>query len=391
MKSFVLEKLPKVYFGENCLEQSLEKEINNIGNNVLITYGKNSVKENGILDRVKNILIKYNKNIFEFNGIMSNPTYQKVLDGISIAKTNKIDYIIAIGGGSVIDASKIISAGILIDDDIWDLEFNQKKLPNIFVPMASIVTASGTGAEMNNKGVITNEKIKIKRSIVGAISDFVILDPTLTLTVPKRQMISGAFDTLSHLMETYFGKPLSDNISDDMNETLMKNLIKKIKEYLKNPNDLYIRGELMWVSSLAESSILMLGKVIDFQCHQIEHQLGAFTDCNHGEGLAVIHPKLYRHIYKNGITKFVSFAINVWNININTKNDEEIALAGIKELENFIKEIDLPTTFNEINIKLDENILKEIANSTIIKEGCMKKLSFEEIYEILKECVGDNK
>lgn len=386
MKSFIFNKMPRIYFGENCLEESLEKEISSIGSNVMITYGKNSIKENGIYDRVISILKKYNKNIIEFSGIMSNPTYNKVLEGIKVARDNKVDFILAIGGGSVIDCSKIISAGSLIDDDIWYLEKEKGEMPTKFIPLASIVTASGTGSEVNNKGVITNEDKKIKCSLIGCLPEFTILDPTLTLTVPRRQVIAGAFDTLSHLMETYFGKPLENNVSDDIIESLMKNLIRNIRLYLNNPNDIKVRGELMWVSSLTMSGIVSLGKITDFQCHQIEHQLGAYTNCIHAEGLAIIHPNLYRHIYKNGVDKFVSFAKNVCNISDSNKTKEEIALLGIDSLENFIEEVGLPTTLKEINIK-DKEILKKVAYSTNIKPGCMKQLSYEEILEILEECL----
>lgn len=386
MKNFIFNKIPRIYFGEDCLEESLIKEINNIGNNVMIIYGKNSIKEFGIYERIIRILKEHNKRIIEFNGIMSNPTYKKVLEGIKVAKESNVDFILAIGGGSVIDSSKIISVGACTNDDIWYLEKEQGKNPTKFIPLASIVTASGTGSEVNNKGVITNEDKKIKCSLIGSLPEFTILDPALTLTVPKRQVIAGAFDTLSHLMETYFGKPLEDNVSDDIIESLMKNLIRNIRLYLENPTDIKVRGELMWVSTFAMSGIPSLGKITDFQCHQIEHQLGAYTDCIHAEGLAIIHPILYRHIYKNGVDKFVSFAKNVWNISDSNRTQEEIALLGIDALEKFIEEIGLPTNLSSLNI-IDKDILKKVAYSTNIKEGCMKQLSYEEILGILEECL----
>lgn len=386
MKNFIFNKMPRIYFGENCLEESLLKEINNIGNNIMITYGKNSIKEYGIYDRVVKILKDHNKKIIDFNGIMSNPTYEKVLNGIKVAKENNVDFILAIGGGSVIDCSKIISVGACTNEDIWILEKEKNEIPTKYIPLASIVTASGTGSEVNNKGVITNENKKIKCSLIGCLPEFTILDPSLTLTVPKKQVIAGAFDTLSHLMETYFGKPLENNVSDDIIESLMKNVIRNTKLYLQNPNDIKVRGELMWVSTLTMSGIVSLGKITDFQCHQIEHQLGAYTDCIHAEGLAIIHPKLYRHIYKNGVDKFVSFAKNVWNISDINTTKEEVALLGIECLENFIEKIGLPTKLSILNIT-NKEMLKEVAYSSNIKEGCMKQLSHEEILEILEECL----
>lgn len=187
-------------------------------------------------------------------------------------------------------------------------------------------------------------------------------------------------------METYFGSPLINNVSDEINEAIMRNTIRNIREVIKNPEDTYVRSELMWDSSLAETGLLKLGKVTDFQCHQIEHQLGAYTDCNHGQGLAVIHPVLYKHIYKDGLEKFARFASVIWNIETEGKTEEEIALAGIDTLGNFIKEIGLPTTFKEMNIS-DEEMLKKVADSSNITAGCCKKLTHEEILEILKECL----
>lgn len=386
MEKFIFNKLPKTYFGENSLSDALKTEIANIGNTIMITYGGGSIKKNGILEEAKEILKSNGKKIIEFSGIMSNPTYKKVLEGASLAKENNVDFILAIGGGSVIDCSKIISAAACSEEDIWDMEFVQKKFPSKFIPMASIVTVSGTGAEMNNGAVITNEDKKIKTGVLGALSEFVVLDPTYTLSVPMSQVISGAFDTLSHCMETYFGSPLRNNVSDEINEAIMRNTIRNIREVIKNPEDTYVRSELMWDSSLAETGLLKLGKVTDFQCHQIEHQLGAYTDCNHGQGLAVIHPVLYKHIYKEGVEKFARFARVIWNVETEGKTEEEIALAGVDALGNFIKEIGLPTTFKEMNIT-DEEMLKNVAFSSNITVGCCKKLTHEEIFDILKECL----
>ena len=239
---------------------------------------------------------------------------------------------------------------------------------------------------MNCGAVITNEDKKLKAGMLGALSDFVILELALTLTVPMKQVISGAFDTLSHCMETYFGKPAENNVSDEITEAIMRNVIRNIREVIKNPEDVNVRSELMWDSSLAECGLLKLGKITDFQAHQIEHQLGAYTDCNHGQGLAIIHPKLYRHIYKENISKFACFAVEVWKVDSKDLSEEEIAARGIEELDKFIKEIGLPTTLGEIGIT-DKNMLKQVADSSNITKGCCKQLTHDEIYEILVECL----
>lgn len=301
MNNFKMTNMPKVYFGQGALKEALNTKLKTVGDNVLLAYGGGSIKKTGIYDEVVTLLKEAGKNIFEFNGIMSNPTYAKVLEGAKIVKDNQIDFIIAVGGGSVIDCCKIVSAQAKVDQDIWQMEFVDGKLPTEFIPMAAVTTASGTGSEMNNGAVITNEELKIKAGMLGALSKFAVLDPAYTLTVPMKQVVSGAFDTLSHAMETYFGKPLENNVSDEINEAIMRNTIRNIRAAIKDPQDIQARSELMWDSAMAENGILKLGKVTDFQAHQIEHQLGAYTDCNHGQGLAVIHPVLYRHIYEPGI------------------------------------------------------------------------------------------
>lgn len=265
------------------------------------------------------------------------------------------------------------------------MEFDQGTYPSNFLPMGAIVTASGTGAEMNNGAVITNEERKIKGGMLGAFADFAVLDPELTMSLPMKQVISGAFDTLSHCMETYFGQPQEDNLSDDINEAIMKSVIQNIRTLLKDEKNYHARSELMWASAMGENGILKIGKVTDFQAHQIEHQLGAYTDCNHGQGLAVIHPTLYRHIYKEAAGKFARFAKEVWGISGEGKSDEQTAAEGIDALEAFIKEIGMPSTLKEMGIK-DKEMLRKVADSSNVTAGCCKKLTADEIFEILEEC-----
>lgn len=386
MNNFKMTNMPKVYFGQGALKEALNTELKTVGDNVLLAYGGGSIKKTGIYDEVVTLLKEAGKNIFEFNGIMSNPTYAKVLEGAKIVKDNQIDFIIAVGGGSVIDCCKIVSAQAKVDQDIWQMEFVDGKLPTEFIPMAAVTTASGTGSEMNNGAVITNEELKIKAGMLGALSKFAVLDPAYTLTVPMKQVVSGAFDTLSHAMETYFGKPLENNVSDEINEAIMRNTIRNIRAVIKDPQDIQARSELMWDSAMAENGILKLGKVTDFQAHQIEHQLGAYTDCNHGQGLAVIHPVLYRHIYEAGVTKFARFAKEVWHVDDTNLTEKETSLKGIEALADFIKEIGLPTTLTQMNIT-DVDMLKKVADSSNITAGCCKQLSHDEIFEILKECL----
>lgn len=350
----------------------------------MLAYGGGAIKRVGIYDEIISVLKEAGKNITEFSGIMPNPTYEKVLQGATLAKENNVDFILAVGGGSVIDCCKIISAQAKLSEDIWSFEYSKGGQPSEFIPMGAVVTSFGTGAEMNNGAVITIEEKKMKSPLWGAFYDFAVLDVDYTMTMPLKQVISGSFDTLSHCMETYFGTPRETNLSDEINEAVMRNVIKNIRATLKNPEDKFVRSELIWASAMGENGILKLGKVTDFQCHMLEHQLGAYTDCNHGFGLSVIHPVLYKHIYKENTAQFAKFAVNVWGIERDSLSDEELALAGIDALADFIKEVGLPTKFSEMNIT-DTN-WEAIANTTIITAGCAKKMDAAELLKILNEC-----
>ena len=378
MNRFDYEYPVRIHFGQGCFEESLKKELPKYGETVMLAYGGGSLKRTGLYDRIVAILTEAGKTVVDFAGIMPNPTYAKVQEGARLAREQKVGFILAVGGGSVSDCCKIVSAQARLDADIWDYEYVEHKVPTDFIPLGVIVTASGTGSEQNNGAVITNEEKKQKSPLWGSFADFAILDPDLTKTVPMKQVISGAFDTLSHCMETYFGHPHTCNLSDRINEAVQRSVIKNLKAIIANPDDDFARSELMWASAMGENGILKLGKVTDFQCHMIEHQLGAYTDCNHGQGLAVLHPILYRHIYKSAEEKFRRWAQEVWLV--------QDADEGIDFLADFIREVGLPTTFTEMGITLDDDTINAIADSTIIPPGCCKQLTADEIVEILEMC-----
>ncbi len=385
MNNFIFENTTKVYFGKGGVKEYLACSMKKFGDTVMLAYGCGSIKKNGIYNEIVEILKEIGKTVIDFSGIMSNPTYAKVQEGVKVVQENHVDFILAVGGGSVIDCCKIISAQAKLDEDIWEMENQKKVYPTEFIPMGAIVTAAGTGSEMNAGAVITHEKKKIKAGIFGTQAKFAFLDPTYTMSVPFEQVLSGAFDTFSHAMETYFGKPDTNNLSDNINEAVMRSVIQNIHILLNDHENYDARSELMWASSIAENGILKIGKITDFQAHQIEHQLGAYTNCNHGQGLAVIHPVLYRHIYQDGIERFSRFAKNVWGIS-EKESKQETALAGIQALADFIKEMGMPTTFSQMGIAADTDF-RAIANSTNITAGCCKKLTHDEIFEILKECI----
>lgn len=388
MNNFIFENATKTIFGEGCVKEYLTCLLRHYGENVMLAYGGGSIRDNGIYNQVMESLAKAGKKVTEFSGIMPNPTYKKVLEGARTARENKIDFILGVGGGSVMDCCKAIAMAAVYGGDIWEEFFARPGIMEFDpIPLGVVVTAAGTGSEMNGGAVITNEKLKVKagRDYPKCNPKFALMDPVYTYSVPKRQMVSGGFDTLSHIMEIYFSKPDEENVSDDIAEALMRGVIRDLRAAVQNPQDYTARSNLMWEATMAENRILKLGKQTDFMCHQMACQLGAYMDCNHGEGLAVLQPVYYRHIRQDGLSKLQRFASNVWNISAEGKTEEEQALAGVEALADFIKEIGLPTTLRALGADRNTD-LKQIADSCSISAGSYRQMTHREILEIFEEC-----
>lgn len=375
----------KIYFGKNSID-NLEAELKNYGKNILLVYGKASIKKIGLYDTVMTALKNTDKNVVELSGIKSNPTYNQMMEGARLVRENNVDLILAVGGGSVIDCSKAISVSAYCEGDPWQKYWvDFEPLSNKTVPVASILTMVGTASEMNAGSVITHEEQMIKEGRVFTPEQnpkFSILNPEYTYSVPKIQMVSGIFDAMSHLMEQYFSGD-DDNTSDYVIEGVMKSLINSAYVAIENPTDYEARSNIMWSATLALNKITGVSKEQDWEVHNIEHQIGAYTDCPHGVGLAIVSIPYYRYIYKYGIDKFVRFAENIWNVDSTGKTKEQVAEEGIDRLFDFIKELDIPTTLREIGAT--EDMLEKIANSCSLGGG-YKELDNAEILEILKAC-----
>lgn len=375
----------KIYFGKKSLE-NLEAELKNYGKNVLLVYGKNSIKKIGLYDEVIKTLKRCGKNVVELAGINANPRYSQVLEGARLVRENDVDLILAVGGGSVIDCSKAISVSAYAKGDPWKrywIDF--EPVDNKLVPVGAILTMTGTASEMNGGSVITNEDEKIKTGRVFDASvypKFSILNPEYTYSVPERQMVSGIFDIFSHLMEQYFSGD-DDNTTDYVIEGVIKSLIKSARAAKKDPRNYEARSNIMWCATLGLNTVTGVSKTQDWEVHMIEHQLGAYTDCPHGLGLAVISVPYYRYIYKYGLDKFVRYAENVWGVDATGKTKEEVALQGIDKLAEFIKEMGIPTTLRELGAT--EEMLPLIAKTTV-KCGGYKQMGESDILTVLKEC-----
>ena len=387
MNNFIYENKTKVYFGQGCVKEFLTCLVKDC-DTVMMAYGQGSVKRNGIYDEVLSILMKAGKNIVEFPGIMPNPTYGKVMEGVRLAREGQVQMILGIGGGSVMDCAKAVALAAGCRGDAWENYWARKGIIDFDpIPTGMIPTTAGTGSECNGATVITHEKRKIKTGYdyPKCSPRFALMDPVYTYSVPKEQMVAGAFDSLSHIMETYFSEPDEQNVSDELAEALMRNIIRNMRMAVENPRDYTARSNLLWDSTLSENRLIKLGKKCDFACHLMEHQLGAYTDCGHGQGMAVLHPSYYRHIYRDGLSKFARFAVNVWGISPEGKSREELARAGIAALETFIRDMGLPTTLRQLGIK-DQKQLKSIADSCRFSPGGYRKILPGEILEIFKEC-----
>lgn len=386
MESFTYDYPVKNYFGEGAVEWALEAEMPAMGATVMLAYGGGSVKRTGLYDKLVAALERAGKRVVDFGGIMPNPTYEKVQKGAALARAKKVDFILAVGGGSVFDCCKVVSAQAKLDSDIAEFERVQGKRPSEFIPLGCVVTLSGTGAEQNDGGVITDEKAHVKGPLFGALPKWAALDAALTLTVPRVQFLSGAFDSLSHCMETYFGAPRERNASDDINLAVQRNIVRNMRAVAADEGDLHARSELVYDSAMGENGVLKIGKAGDFQCHMIQHQYGAYTHTNHGLGLAVIHPALYRSLAPAAPEQFARWAHEVWDVDADGKGALAVAFEGIDALAAFTREMGLPSTLAELGGDVSDDTLRAVADTAVLTPGCAKKLDRDEIFQILVEC-----
>lgn len=384
MQNFIYHMPVKVYFEEGGVQKYLPQEMSKYGNNIMIVYGGGSVKRNGILDELKNTLEKCGKTVFEFGGVASSPSYQKIQEGIALYKKENIDLMIALGGGSVVDSTKIMAAGAKIDGDIWEEEMVKGHIPEVMGKYAVVLTISGAGAEMDHLGACTNEVTHEKKTFTGPYADFVIEDPAYLMSIPLRVFTPGVYDSLSHCMESYFGQ--GTNVWDEINESLMKNIIRNGKALMKDPDSMEIRSNLMWDSSLIQSFSFYMGKPGDFQAHGIENMLAAYTHATHGLQLAILQPVYYDHIVEDGPDVFARFAVNVMEVDPKGKTELEVAKEGIAKLREFVQCLELPSTFSAANIEVTEEVADAVAKTCNVSTTNVRQLSREEIYEIILSC-----
>lgn len=390
MNNFIYEIPTKVYFGENQLQGNLGQEINKYGKSALLVYGGGSIKKIGLYEKIMKELQYYNIEVFEFSGIEPNPRHTSINKAIQICKENNIDVILAVGGGSVIDSSKLIATGRYYDGDAWDFVIGKVKIQKA-MPIITVLTLAATGSEMNGTAVIsnidTNQKKGIKSPLLVPKVSF--LDPTITYTVNKYQTACGSCDILSHIMETYFSRNEGLYMLDTVMEGLMKTTIKYSKIACDEPENYEARANLMWASSWAINGFARIDKQPNiWVCHLLEHQLSAFYDITHGLGLAILTPRYLRYtLNENTVDRYYRFGVNVWNIDSNLPK-MDVAEKAIECVENLLyKDLELTDNLSDLNINSEkfEEMANRICNNGVV-EGFID-LDKEDIVEIFKECL----
>ncbi len=324
------------------------------GKKVLIHFGGQSAQKSGLLDRVKASLENEGIPYKELGGVKPNPRDSLVYKGIELCRNEDIDFILAVGGGSVIDSAKAIAMGAVYDGDFWD--FYSGKQPEKALPVATVLTIAAAGSEGSGDSVITKEDGMLKR---GAGSDvlrprFSIMDPELTQTLPAYQTACGATDIMAHVFERYFTNTTEVEITDRLCEAVLLTMVKETPRVIADPNNYQARANIMWAGTVAHTNIVGVGREQDWNSHGIEHELSALYDCAHGAGLAVIMPAWMEFVYKHNVMRFCQMATRVFGCQMDFENPESTALAGIKAFRSFLHSIGMPINFDELGAKRED-------------------------------------
>lgn len=385
MENFVFQCATKTIFGRGA-EEKVAEEIKRHGTRVLLHYGGGSVKKSGLYDRIAARLNEEGIYFVELGGVMPNPRVSLVREGIRLCRDNDLDFILAVGGGSVIDSSKAISIGVHYDGDVWDF-YTKKAAINKNLPVGCVLTIPAAGSEMSENSVISDDVKQLKLAFASPLlrPKFALLNPELTYTLPKWQTSSGCMDIMAHVMERYFTPTKNVDFTDRLCEATLKTVIRNLPIVLQTPDDYDARAEIMWASSIAHNNLLGVGRLQDWGCHRIEHELSAIYDVTHGAGLAVVFPAWMKYVYKMDLNRFAQFAVRVWGVEMRY-DPEETALEGIGKFKSFIKEAGLPTTLKELGIPDDdrfEEMGRKCTGDDTLPIGNFLRLTKQHVVNIL--------
>lgn len=341
-------------FGKDAEQKAGELVKRFGGTKVLLHFGGSSARKSGLLDRVEESLNKAGVPFIELGGVKPNPRSGLVYEGIDVCKKEKIDFILAVGGGSTIDSAKAIAAGVLYEGDFWD--FYEGKRVEEALPIGTILTIAAAGSEGSPDSVITKEEGMLKRGASGdAIRPkFSILNPALTQTLPPYQSAAGITDIMAHLYERYLTNSKEVEVTDRLIEALLLTMKHEGPRVIENPNNYEARANIMWAGMMAHNNSCGVGRSQDWNSHTIEHELSALYDCAHGAGLAVTMPAVFRYVYKHDVTRFAKVAVRVWGCEMDYENPERTALEGIDALENFLYSIGMPGNLEDLGGDADD-------------------------------------
>lgn len=384
MNNFNYSIPTKIFFGEDKINV-LGDEIKKYGSRVLLVYGGGSIKKSGIYDKITEIFKASDISFWELSGVEPNPRITSVKKGVQLCRENKIDIILAVGGGSSIDCAKVVAAGYYYEGDAWDIVLDPRKIQNA-LPLATILTLAATGSEMNSGAVITNMDTneKLGTGNPSMAPKFSILDPTYTYTLPANQTAAGTADIISHIFEVYFSSTKEAYLQNRMAEAMLKTCIKYGEIAIKQPENYEARANLMWTSSLAINGLLSYGKVTEWSTHGMEHELSAYYDITHGVGLAILTPHWMKYILnEETLEKFVEYGVNVWGIDANL-DKYEIANEAIKKTREYFISLGIPSSLREVGI--NEEKLEEMAKQATRrgKLGNFRALDAEDVLSIFK-------
>ena len=380
----------KVLFGKNTEDKVADLIQEFGGKKVLIHYGGGSVIRSGLMQRVTDKLDAAGISYVKLGGAVPNPHLSLVYEGIELCKKEGVDFLLAVGGGSAIDSAKAIGYGLMNEGDVWDF-YDYKRQAKASMPLGVILTLAATGSEMSDSSVITKEEGLVKR---GYSSDFgrpkfAILNPELTMTLPDYQTACGCTDIMMHTMERYFTNGGNMEITDSMAEALLHTVKENAKILARDPKNYDARAEVMWAGSLSHNGLTGCGNDGgDWMTHKLEHELGGLYDVAHGAGLAALWGSWARYVYKNCLPRFKRYAINVMGVAPDAGSDEEIALKGIEAMEDFYREIKMPTNLRELGVEASDEDLKLMAHKCAVGvnggKGSARFLKEEDMLEIYK-------
>lgn len=382
MENFVFQNATKIIFGKGT-EAETGRECARFAKKVLLHYGGGSIKKSGLYDRVRKSLQEAGVGYVELAGVKPNPRLNLVQEGIRICRESRIELILAVGGGSVIDSAKAIAIGVPYHGDVWD--FYTKKVPvQESLPVGVVLTIPAAGSESSNGSVITNEQGMYKKDAGAECMrpKFAVMNPELTFTLPPYQTACGAADIMAHVMERYFTRVSSVDFTDRLCEATLRTIIENVPVALAQPDDYDARAEIMWAGTIAHNDLLGTGRIGDWGSHMIEHELSGIYDVAHGAGLAVVFPAWMKYAYKNDVNRFARFAVRVWGVEPRFDWPERTALEGIGRTRSFFRDIGLPTTLAELGVADDR--MEEMAKKATEKGplGNFIKLGVKDVVSI---------